>query len=81
MNLESPVDRFFLITQMLMKAIGTELLPHLTGESRYRLNCTFAAAHYCVLTPRNRVTIPRHYALYCTAAKAHFNLSNRGIPG
>jgi hypothetical protein len=36
MNLESPVDRFFLLTQMLMKAIDTELLPHLTGESANR---------------------------------------------
>jgi hypothetical protein len=65
---------------------------HPLGESRYGVDCTFVAAHVCVAymdvgegrehgavsftTPWNRITIPRHCALTCTATNAHSAPSN-----
>ena len=52
---------------------------HLLSESRYGPNGTSTAAQSSVATPRNRITIPRRYALLCTTVDAPFNPSNRGF--
>jgi hypothetical protein len=59
-----------------MQTNSFDLLIHVLGESRYKANCTLAAAHGCVATPWNRTTIPRRGVLPCATANAHFTLSN-----
>ncbi|NOZ54278.1 MAG: hypothetical protein GXP08_14300 [Gammaproteobacteria bacterium] len=59
-----------------MNSIEINLLHRLLGEPRDKANCTLAALHDGVVTPWNRITIPRSYALSYTAANAHFTPSN-----
>jgi len=59
-----------------MKIINFDVPIHLLGELRYGANCTLAGAQGYVTTPWNRTTIPRHCALPCAPANAHFTPSN-----
>ena len=59
-----------------MKLVEIKSDPHSYGESRYAMQCTLSAAHGCVVTPRNRVTIPRRYTLPCTPENALCTTSN-----
>ena len=49
---------------------------HLVCEQRYTMNGTSVAAHGGVITPCNRITIARRYALPCTTTDAPFTLFN-----
>jgi hypothetical protein len=49
---------------------------HPLSEQRYTANGTLVAAHGCVTTPCNRITIPRRRALPCTTTSAPFTVFN-----
>ncbi|MCP3999386.1 MAG: hypothetical protein GY727_00530 [Gammaproteobacteria bacterium] len=49
---------------------------HSLGETRYTANGTPVAAHDGVITPWNRITIPRRHALSCTTTDAPFTVFN-----
>ncbi|MCP5407370.1 MAG: hypothetical protein H6963_06870 [Chromatiaceae bacterium] len=45
-----------------MKLVVAKSDHHSYGESRYAVQCTLSTVHGCVVTARNRITIPRRYA-------------------
>ena len=49
---------------------------HPESEQRYTVNGTSVAAHGGVITPCNRTTIARRYALPCTTTDAPFTVFN-----
>ncbi len=54
---------------------------HPAGEHRYTVNGTSVVAHGHVITPCNRTTISRRYALPCTTTNAHLHGVQLRIPG
>ncbi len=49
---------------------------HPVSEQRHTMNGTSVAAHAGVISPCNRITIARRYALPCTTADAPFTVFN-----
>jgi hypothetical protein len=49
---------------------------HLLGEQCYTADGTLVAVHGRVITPWNRITIPRRYALPCTTTSAPSTVFN-----
>jgi hypothetical protein len=76
LNLDSAVDRSEMSETSRNPKCFPMPNPHLLGEHRYNLRCTFRAAPACVTTRWNRRTIPPRCALPDTARNAPRRPSN-----
>ncbi len=79
MILESTVDHYVLCNRFKNTSFTRIEGIHLLDDQRYTANGTLVAAHGCVTTPCNSITIPRRRALPCTTSSAPFTVFNCGF--